>query len=239
MSWPASAARLPRLTTLAPHPRRRRGSHPRRRHRGALPQPKKVHERVLRLAESPHTDHLLGVNDFFVRLAAHARTHSGYALTQWRNEKDTATACGGIVGPDGYGEWTHTSTTAEAASSVRVGFFLEYDTGTEPLGTLTDKIDKYIQLAHAGLARPLLLWLPNTTRRDNLRAAITRRHGTRLPITVYCAAPRANDLRDNDPLASPAAAVWLPIHDDLPVDLITIPTDTPAASRQPPHSIAA
>jgi hypothetical protein len=63
-----------------------------------LPKPSTVTEKVLRLAHSPHTEHLLGVNEFFTRLAGHARLPDGCALRQWLPETITADACGGICG---------------------------------------------------------------------------------------------------------------------------------------------
>ncbi len=85
--------------------------------------------------------HRLGVNRFFTDLAVYARTHPAARLETWFPEA----ACQRIgtflrlghppmllayqprVRPDGYGRWTDNGRT--------VPFFLEYDTGTEPLHT--------------------------------------------------------------------------------------------------------
>lgn len=86
-----------------------------------LPRPAHVTEKIMRLAHSPHTDHLLGVNKFFVALTHHARTHDGAALEQWWPEDTTAEACGGIVrptatanGPNTAAPWGSSSNTTTA-----------------------------------------------------------------------------------------------------------------------------
>lgn len=86
-----------------------------------LPRAADVTEKVLRLAHSPHTDHLLGVNDFFVTLSAYARGHEDCRLSRWSSENTVASACGGLVRPDAYAEWV------QGGTAVR--FFYEHDTG--------------------------------------------------------------------------------------------------------------
>lgn len=163
----------------------------------ALPKPSTVTEKVLRLAHSPHTEHLLGVNEFFTRLAGAARAHDGCTLAQWWPETITADACGGIVRPDGYGEYTDPHGT--------IGFFYEHDTGTETLDTLTDKITKYAELARAGIGKPVLFWLPSIARERNLHDAITRQWPAGAPVPV--ATTTADHPAPNEPAAD---AVWLP-----------------------------
>lgn len=160
-----------------------------------LPKPSAVTEKVLRLAHSPHTEHLLGVNEFFTHLAATARTHDGCTLAQWWPDTITADACGGIVRPDGYGEYTDPHGT--------IGFFYEHDTGSETLDTLTAKITKYADLARAGIIKPVLFGLPSTAREQNLHDAITRQWpaGTPIPIATTADHPAAHN-----PATDP---VWL------------------------------
>ncbi|GAA2375067.1 replication-relaxation family protein [Dactylosporangium salmoneum] len=124
--------------------------------------------------------HRLGVNQFFTDLAAHARTHTGTRLAAWWPES----ACrrpGAFVRPDdsvllhayqprirpdGYGEWLE--------GGVMVPFFLEYDTGTEPLRTLVDKLDGYADLARTlGRVWPVLFWLHSPARERNLQRLLT------------------------------------------------------------------
>ncbi|WP_052372387.1 replication-relaxation family protein [Amycolatopsis taiwanensis] len=162
-----------------------------------LPKPSTVTEKVLRLANSPHTEHLLGVNEFFTRLAGAARAHNGCVLRQWWPETITADACGGIVRPDGYGEYTDPHGT--------LGFFYEHDTGTETLDTLTDKITKYAELARAGITKPVLFRLPSLAREQHLHVAITRRWPAGVPVLI------ATTAADHSAPCEPATdAVWLP-----------------------------
>lgn len=164
----------------------------------ALPQPAKVSEKVLRLAHSQHTEHLLGVNEFFTTLAGYARTHPHCALDQWWPESVTADACGGIVRPDGYGEWTQ--------HGVTLAFFLEYDNGTETLNALTDKISKYAELAQAGIRKPVLFAFTTTIREQHTHQALKRRYSGGVPVLI------ATTSLDKPSGAQPAVLgrVWLP-----------------------------
>jgi hypothetical protein len=120
--------------------------------------------------------HRLGVNQFFTDLAGHARIHPRTELRQWLPEaacRDVAAFAGPDVPPmaraypprirpDGFGVW--------AENGRQVAFFLEYDTGTEPLAVLTDKLSGYHALFHAvGRAWPVLFWLHSTARERHLR----------------------------------------------------------------------
>lgn len=112
----------------------------------ALPRPVTVTvtvtETVLRLAHSAHTEHRLGVNDFFATLAGHAQQDENCVLGEWWLENEGGETCAGIVRPDAYGEYTNDDRT--------LGFFYEYDTGTETLDTLVEKVGKYAGLVDAG-----------------------------------------------------------------------------------------
>lgn len=164
----------------------------------ALPQPAKISEKVLRLAHSQHTEHLLGVNEFFTTLVGHARTHQHCTLDQWWPESVTADACGGIVRPDGYGEWTQ--------HGVTLAFFLEYDNGTETLDSLTDKISKYAELAQAGIRKPVLFAFTTTAREQHTHQALKRRYSGGVPVLI------ATTSLDKSSGAEPAVLgrVWLP-----------------------------
>jgi Replication-relaxation len=117
-----------------------------------LPRPAHVTEHVLRLASSPQAAHRLGACGFFAALAGHARhLGPGCELAQWWTTAETAAACAGIVRPDAYGEYREDGRTLR--------FFLEYDTGTEPIATLTGKVTRYAELAAAGITLPVLFHL--------------------------------------------------------------------------------
>lgn len=172
-----------------------------------LPKPSKSTEKILRLAHSPHTEHLLGVNDFFTTLAGHARRDGQCELRRWEPERVVADACGGIVAPDAYGEWT------DRQNGTTLSFFYEHDTGSEPISTLVDKIGKYRDLARTGIRRPVLIRLHSTTRETHLRDAIQRRWADGAPIQVATVAadrlaPDGHDIPPTRPCLPDA--VWLP-----------------------------
>ncbi|MEU4557447.1 replication-relaxation family protein [Actinoplanes sp. NPDC023936] len=151
--------------------------------------------------------HRLGVNQFFTDLAGHARTHAGAELRQWLPEAvcqragTFATADDPVlvrayepsVRPDGYGQW------CEAGREV--AFFLEYDTGTEPLSVLTGKLVGYARLfATLGRSWPVLFWLHSAARERNLRQRFAD-----LPNLVP-AATGTRDVSLGSPL--PTGQVW-------------------------------
>lgn len=171
-----------------------------------LPRPATVTETVLRLAHSSHTEHRLGVNDFFATLAGHTCHHPDCAVTEWWPEHEIAETCAGIVRPDSYGEYT--------AQSRTLAFFLEYDTGTEPLATLVEKVGKYADLADAGIRKPVLFHLPATSREHHLHAALQRRWRGKPPVPV--ATLPADQLAPTGTAIAPAQpcvadALWLPV----------------------------
>ncbi|MFC9434786.1 replication-relaxation family protein [Nocardia sp. NPDC057030] len=105
-----------------------------------------------RLAFSRILEHRLGVNDFFCALAAHrnpTRQHDtpppeqAEGLTRWWSERqcsdffqlDKYSGERVRLCPDGYGCWQQ--------QDCIVRFFLEFDTGTEPLTTITRKLHAY------------------------------------------------------------------------------------------------
>jgi hypothetical protein len=163
-----------------------------------LPRPAEITQRIVRLHYSRTLDHNLAVNDFFSYLAAHARHMPGCRLELWWSEAEAAQACGNLVRPDGYAEWTEHGRT--------LGFFLEHDTGHEPLRKLIEKINRYTELARAGISRPILFHLPSAAREANLHRAIARRFpGSGPPI------PLATAIHAHSSNPSPAAPIWLPL----------------------------
>jgi hypothetical protein len=145
-------------------------------------------QQLARLAASPTLDHLLGVNAFFTDLLAHARTHPDTELIRWWSEYETARRYPGVH-PDGHGQWRH--------GDWQVGFFLEYDTGTEDLPRLIPRLAAYERLArNDGPAYPVLFWLHSTVREINLHRRLAG-VSSRCPIAT---AVRAR--------GSPAGPVW-------------------------------
>lgn len=120
-----------------------------------------VRERQDRIVANPTLGHLLGVNSFFVDLLTHARRDPQARLSRWWSEQETAAAYGRRIRPDGHGVWTEQSRS--------VGFFLEYDTGTEPLTRLVTKLGAYRRLrGDGGPAYPVLFALPTRLREQHL-----------------------------------------------------------------------
>lgn len=151
--------------------------------------------RITRLAKNPRLAHLLGVNGLFTALAAHARAHPGCSLDAWWSERRAARTCAPFAHPDGYGTWTDGARTVE--------FFVEYDTGTEPLTRLVGKLPGYADLATAGGPHlPILIWMRSARREANLRAALA---DASTPVTVASASAEHAQASG----ASPAGPVWL------------------------------
>ena len=149
-------------------------------------------------------------------------------LVVWWSEARCARHFGDLTRPDAYGRLTTTPDTEINNGSGSGGdfeFFLEYDTGTEPLTRLARKLPGYAALADTtGITTPLLIWLPTARReaaaRQRLTRALTDLH-TAHDHTAHDAdngnarvlvATAAADLLDPaDPGAGPADAVWLPL----------------------------
>jgi hypothetical protein len=193
--------------------------------------------RVAAIAHSQQLTHLLGVNTCLTTLAANTltttiSTASGggqpeSGLTLWWGQARGTRHFGDHARPDAYTVLTHHRTvthpppapsTPERAESAKLGqqrelaFFLEYDTGTEALHRLADKLPGYHQLAAVtAITTPLLFWLPGATRETNARhvlahalAALPDPH--RLPVAT--ASSRGVD--DTD--WHPHRPVWAPLH---------------------------
>ena len=157
---------------------------------------------VHRLSANPHLAHLLTANEFFVRLTAHARWHDDARLDRWWSETATTKQYRTITA-DGHGLWSSGNTTM-------VGFFLEADTGTEPLGRVVAKLDRYALLIRRGGPHyPVLFWLASEHREEHLHRLLAG--------DVPCAtATHATD---------PAEAVWLPAGATTRMRLADLPSD--------------
>ncbi|MGH3301998.1 MAG: replication-relaxation family protein [Streptosporangiaceae bacterium] len=164
-------------------------------------------DRQLALERSQRLSHLIGVNWFFVALAACAR--AGGELRMWLAEAEAAAYHDQFVPalsrgqgprPDGLGSW--------AEDGREVTFFLEHDTGTEHLPRLEAKLPGYARLAEAlaqyGRACPVLLFaFPGPRREQSARAVLgSSADAPALRIATTAADPR---------LTCPAGPVWLPL----------------------------
>ncbi len=111
--------------------------------------------------------HLLGCNEFFVQLAAYARSEPEVTLVRWWSERRATAAIGGVARPDGHGIWS--------ADGHRAPFWLEYDTGTESMRQLADKLPGYLRLVDTPWNFPVLFRLPSPTRENTLHRVFSDR----------------------------------------------------------------
>ncbi|AZM48791.1 hypothetical protein DMB38_26125 [Streptomyces sp. WAC 06738] len=119
-----------------------------------------------RIAYSPWLGHDLGVNELLVRLAARSRTTAGTGLPLWLSERSCARRWGDIVRPDAYAHY--------GAGDLVLPFFLEYDTGSQPLSRVEAKLTGYAAFTTTANARPALLIHTRTASRDQaLRRRLT------------------------------------------------------------------
>jgi hypothetical protein len=180
------------------------------------PAPKAYTESLERLALWPKLDHQLGVNDFFCALAAHrnpgrlreeGREGEVSGLTQWWPErrctrffvKYHGSGHDTTLRPDGYGCWEETGRV--------VRFFLEHDTGTESLTTVSRKIDDYRDFPTDAFG--VLLFSVHSTRREiALRAAL--RHDLSGSDPGFAIATAARDHGHPDGPAGPVWSLWTP-----------------------------
>ncbi|GAA2975936.1 replication-relaxation family protein [Actinokineospora diospyrosa] len=165
------------------------------------------HDRVLGVAHSLRLAHITGVNGWHTALVAYARHTSGddTALAAWWSERRCARHFGDLVRPDGYGRWQQAGREIE--------WFLEYDTGTEPLGKLAGKLAGYAALAQAsGITTPLLVWVPTSRREAGARRALAAAwRGLDDPASVPVATAAAELLDPTAAHPGPADEVWLPL----------------------------
>jgi predicted transcriptional regulator len=179
-----------------------------------LPRADQARRRRWHLTNRANLPHLLGTNQFFIDLAGHARTHPEAHLQRWwsaarcqqtgafaedGDDDVLALAYTARVRPDGHGLWAEDEPSGHRLS---VPFFMEYDTGTEPLPRLVDKLDGYTDLAYrTGRVWPVLFWLHSATRQHHLHQRLT---------DARVRYPTATAVRDTIAYSgrSPAEAVW-------------------------------
>jgi hypothetical protein len=150
-------------------------------------------EQALAIGGSQRLAHQVGVNGFFVALAAAARRQpTRMRLAEWWSEARCRESFGALARPDGLGVWEE--------GGARVGFLLEYDRSTEPLSRLVGKLSGYqkLRLALDQDFYWLLLVFRSERREAGARTALAD-----APVPVATAALR--------PTQAPCDAVWWPI----------------------------
>lgn len=182
------------------------------------PRPAQTRARMQTLTRRPDLHHMLGVNQFFTDLAGYARTHPGATLHRWwpttRCSQPGAFATDpdalepaypAPIRPDAHGVFTdHRSNDSgrpEGGELVTVSFFLEHETGTEPLVSLLGKLGGYQRMSlKTGHRWPVLFWLHSSTRERHLHEHLT--------AGVPPAVPVATAARDRTNGQNPAEAIW-------------------------------
>lgn len=152
-------------------------------------------DRALGIANSLRLIHQLAVNDVLTTLAA------AQQLCAWWSETRCARHVGDLARPDAYFR-LHTP-------AGEVGFYLEYDTGTEALTRLAAKLPGYHDLARSTAGTlPVLFWLPSPHREAHARRVL---HEARCRLDQPDLVPIAT--ASPHPSPDPAGPVWLPIED--------------------------
>lgn len=154
-------------------------------------------DRALSIAYSPQLAHTVGVNEVFVDFIHAARHHRPARLTAWWSQARCSHHFGDIVRPDAYGAWCDATASCD--------FFLEYDTGTESLSVLVEKIIEYDRLAAVtGIRTPVLFVFRQPVREQTARNVLAAAIGElRDSATVPTATALASD--------NPAESSWLPV----------------------------
>lgn len=119
-----------------------------------------------RIAFSPSLGHDLGVNDLFTLLAARGHHDPSTGLALWLSERSCARRWSDLVRPDAYAHWRE--------ANQLLPFFLEYDTGSQPLARVEAKLAGYAAFTTATSTRPAVLIHTRTaTREAALRQRLT------------------------------------------------------------------
>ncbi len=216
-------------------------------HRGEPPpRPVQARARMRALTARANLPHLLGANQFFTDLAAHARTHPGSRLHRWwpttactrlgafaQDDDDVLVrAYRPVMRPDAHGVWREHDAT--------VAFFLEHDTGTEDLPRLVDKLPRYGAFTKAtGRRWPVLFHLHDLAREDHLHRLLARQGPQAVPVATavgthdrftYVTATAATSAHPGCPAtACPAEAIWwLHAHPGPRLRLADLPSTPPA-----------
>ncbi|RKS04936.1 protein involved in plasmid replication-relaxation [Nocardiopsis sp. Huas11] len=169
-------------------------------------------ERAAGVADSPRLGHILGLVDCLVAFTLAARTTPGAELVQWLNEAECAQRWGRHARPDAYVRWEQEGEQAHV--------FVEYDTGSETLAMVRDKMTGYADLARATRFPSVVLFVVHSrSRESNLAGVLAPRSSSRAAAYLATYADLAGP--------GPAGAVWRSAHSQ---DRLTL---TQVAERHP------
>lgn len=156
-------------------------------------------DRVLSIAYSQRLAHTVGTNGFGAALRGFARRQANAELVTWWPESRCTSVWGDTVRPDAYGRWRQDAQT--------IDFFLEYDTGSEPLDRVVRKLDGYAALTQVSrVVTPVLFWVQGERREANLRRKLVQ-HPAQAFVPVATGNPSALVGPVDD---GPAGEKWLP-----------------------------
>ncbi|RBQ18107.1 hypothetical protein DP939_22385 [Spongiactinospora rosea] len=172
-------------------------------------------DRALGIAHNQRLTHLVGVNDFHAALAAFARRHENARLVTWWPEHRCTAQWGQTVRPDGYARWRE--------DGYNLDFFLEHDTGTEPLDRVAAKLDGYALLAQrTAIVTPVLFSVHSDRREANLRTRLLQ-HPAAQTVPIATTSRTGGLINDG-----PAGQRWLPLNTPNPrLRLATLATHWP------------
>lgn len=181
------------------------GGAPRRMPRG--PNRGDVEIEAARLVSNPQLGHILGVNDFYTRLADRCYADGESVLHDWESESEASRIINGdpILGngiglrPDGGGSAT--------VNNRVVSWWYEFDTGSETLKTLIDKVAIYrkgYQFSVDNLRRVVLIELTKNGREENFHRELA---STDIGISVATTTVSRSE--------NPIAPIWWPVGMDL------------------------
>lgn len=158
------------------------------------------------VAVSAHLAHAVGNNDVFAAIAAAGRRDpgSGRLVAWWSERRCARLFVDAGARPDGYGHFTLAPAGADPDSAPSVRFFLEYDTGTEPLGKLAAKMAGYAKLTATTAPQPVLFFLHSRAREVNLHRVLAEQNLTFPVATTSRETLTATGL-------GPTGAVWRPV----------------------------
>ncbi|MFE9004332.1 replication-relaxation family protein [Streptomyces sp. NPDC007875] len=157
-----------------------------------------------RIAYSPSLGHDIGVNELLTHLAAPTPNTTHGHLTLWLSERSCARRWDDMIRPDAYAHW-HDPTTPDADNPVLLPFFLEYDTGSQPLPRVEAKLAGYAAFTTSTNTRPALLIHTRTASRD--RALRHRLAQPAHDLGLYVATSSADFTTH-----TPWGPWWTPLH---------------------------
>lgn len=142
---------------------------------------------VADLVANPLLKHLASSNDFYTRLAEACRNLDGWEIERWFSEREswwTTVMVNDRLRPDG--------AVNLHANGRELRFWIEHDTGTETLGRLIQKLERYKEAA----ARTVLIELTKAGRERNFHQSAEVPSGF---VVATATVERAGD---------PTAAIW-------------------------------